>query len=106
MIARARRSRSWRSGSATEVWCRTCSCFIGLLPLFILREESANGATNLSARLSLQLLPLCLDSHVTRVMSFDCHIESFFKLLKSAGQHVEQCQQEPAEAIAKRLLVA
>jgi hypothetical protein len=33
-------------------------------------------------------------------------IESFFKLLKSAGQHVEQWQQENAEAIAKRLLVA
>jgi hypothetical protein len=33
-------------------------------------------------------------------------IESFFKLLKSAGQHVEQWQQATAEAIAKRLLVA
>ena len=33
-------------------------------------------------------------------------IESFFKLLKSAGQHVEQWQQETAEAIAKRSLVA
>jgi len=33
-------------------------------------------------------------------------IESFFKLLKSAGQHIEQWQQETAQAIAKRLLVA
>jgi hypothetical protein len=33
-------------------------------------------------------------------------IESFFKLLKSAGQEVEHWQQETAEAIAKRLLVA
>lgn len=33
-------------------------------------------------------------------------IESFFKLLKSAGQAVEQWQQEGGEAIAKRLLVA
>lgn len=33
-------------------------------------------------------------------------IESFFKRLKSAGQHVEQWQQETAAAIAKRLLVA
>jgi len=33
-------------------------------------------------------------------------IESFFKLLKSAGPHVEQWQQETAQAIAKRLLVA
>jgi hypothetical protein len=33
-------------------------------------------------------------------------IESFFKLLKRAGQHVEQWQQESAQAVAKRLLVA
>ena len=33
-------------------------------------------------------------------------IESFFKLLKSAGPHVAQWQQATAEAIAKRLLVA
>jgi len=33
-------------------------------------------------------------------------IESFFKLLKRAGQHVEQWQQENASRIAKRLLVA
>jgi hypothetical protein len=33
-------------------------------------------------------------------------IESFFKLLKSAGMNVEQWQQESASAIAKRLLVA
>ena len=33
-------------------------------------------------------------------------IESFFKLLKSAGQHLESWQQESAQAIAKRLLVA
>jgi hypothetical protein len=33
-------------------------------------------------------------------------IESFFKLLKSAGQQVEQWQQESGEAIAKRLVVA
>lgn len=33
-------------------------------------------------------------------------IETFFKLLKSAGHNVEQWQQESAEALAKRLLVA
>ena len=33
-------------------------------------------------------------------------IESYFKLLKRAGQHLEQWQQESAEAIAKRLVVA
>ncbi|MBI3950925.1 MAG: hypothetical protein HY314_10785 [Acidobacteria bacterium] len=33
-------------------------------------------------------------------------VESYFKLLKSAGQHVEQWQQETAQAVAKQLLVA
>jgi hypothetical protein len=33
-------------------------------------------------------------------------IETFFKLLKRAGQHLEQWQQESAQAVAKRLLVA
>jgi hypothetical protein len=32
-------------------------------------------------------------------------VESYFKLAKSAGHHIEQWQQESAEAIAKRLLV-
>lgn len=32
-------------------------------------------------------------------------IESFFKLLKRGGQHLEQWQQESVEAIAKRLLI-
>jgi Transposase DDE domain len=33
-------------------------------------------------------------------------IESYFKLLKGAGMHLEQWQQETAQAVAKRLLVA
>ena len=33
-------------------------------------------------------------------------IESYFKLLKRAGQHIEQWQQETASAITKRLVVA
>lgn len=33
-------------------------------------------------------------------------VESYFKLLKGAGLHVEQWQQETAQAVAKRLLVA
>lgn len=33
-------------------------------------------------------------------------VESYFKLLKSAGLHLEQWQQETASAMAKRLLVA
>jgi hypothetical protein len=33
-------------------------------------------------------------------------IETYFKLLKRAGHHVEQWQQETAEAVAKRMLIA
>ena len=33
-------------------------------------------------------------------------IESFFKLLKSAGMHLESWQQETGEAVARRLLIA
>ena len=33
-------------------------------------------------------------------------IESYFKLLKGSGQHVEQWQQESADAVLKRLLVS
>ena len=79
MIASARRSRSWRSGSATEVWCRTCSCFIGLLQLPILLEEPENGETALPPHLPLQLLHLCLDHQVNRFMGCDCHIEQRYR---------------------------
>jgi hypothetical protein len=82
MIARARRSRSWRSASATEVWCRTCSCFIGLLHYFILREEPENGEPELAAHLSLQLLHLCLDYQGNCFMGCDCHIEDAFLVTK------------------------
>jgi hypothetical protein len=33
-------------------------------------------------------------------------IESFYKLIKRGGQHLEQWQQESAEALARRLLIA
>ena len=82
MIARARRSRSCRSGSATEVWCRTCSCFIGLLHRIILLEELESGETALAPRIPLQLLHLCLDSQVNHFMGCDCHIECYHKSLK------------------------
>jgi hypothetical protein len=90
MIASARRSRSCRSGSATEVWCRTCSCFIGLLHFLILLEEPENGETGLAPHIPLQLLHLRLDHQVNRFMGCDCHIELCIKELKSAmglGQH-------------------
>jgi hypothetical protein len=100
MIARARRSRSWRSGSATEVWWRTCSCFIELLPLFILREEPENGETGLSPHLPLQLLHLRLDYQIYRFMGCDCHIELAFKRLKSLAQlgHLPKADEQSARA--------
>ena len=82
MIASARRSRSCPSGSATEVWCRTCSCFIGLLHPPIVLEESENGETGVSLHVPLQLLRLRLDYQVNRFMGCDCHIEVFFRTFK------------------------
>ena len=77
MIVRARRNRSWRSDSATELWCRTCSCFIGFLPLFILREEPENGETELAV-FPLHLLRLRLDYQVNGFMGCDCHISGCY----------------------------
>jgi hypothetical protein len=101
MIARARRSRSWRSGSATEVWCRTCSCFIGLLHLIILLEEPENGETELALHLPLQLLHLRLDDQVDRFMGCDCHIETYhdrlkniFELERFSGSSVHAIEQD------------
>jgi hypothetical protein len=98
MSVRARRSRSGRSGSATEVWCRTCSCFIGLLHLFILLEEPKNGETELSLHVPLQLLHLRLDYQVNPFMGCDCHIEEAFRLLKQEfGWGHWACQNQQAQ---------
>jgi hypothetical protein len=98
MVARARRSRSWRSGSTTEVWCRTCSCFIGLLHHPILLKEPKNGETKLSLHVPLQLLHLCLDYQVNRFMGCDCHIEETFRLLKQElGWGGCSCQKQQAQ---------
>jgi len=43
---------------------------------------------------------------VTRWYYWRWRIESYFKLLKSAGQQVEQWEQESGEAIARRLVIA
>lgn len=102
MIARARRSRSCQSGSATEIWCRTCSCFIGLLHLLILLEEPANGETGLSLSVPLQLLHLCLDHQVYRFTGCDCHIERFHYTLKQ-GCTVERLQFEEAHTLKNAL---
>jgi hypothetical protein len=102
MIASARRSRSCRSGSATEVWCRTCSCFIGLLHFPILLEESENGEIELTPHIPLQLLHLCLDHQVNRFMGCDCHIEVWHKVLKS-GCRIEARQLESAARVQRCL---
>ena len=46
------------------------------------------------------------DTQIAQWYYWRWKIESFFKLLKSAGHSIEQWQQETAAAIAKRLLVA
>jgi hypothetical protein len=98
MIVSARRSRSWRSGSTTEVWCRTCNCFIGLLHLLILLEEPENGETGLSPHLPLQLLHLPPDYQVNRFMGCDCHIEETFRVLKQElGWSRCSCQKQQAQ---------
>jgi hypothetical protein len=79
MIASARRSRSCRSGAATEVWCRTCSCFLGRLHPFIVEKTPENGETLLLLHLPLQLLHLCLNRQVNRFVGCDCHIEFLFR---------------------------
>jgi hypothetical protein len=54
--------------------------------------------TNASPRISAEQLAHCY--------YWRWRIESYFKLLKSHGQHIEQWQQHTGEAIARRLLVA
>lgn len=46
------------------------------------------------------------DTQIAQWYYWRWKIESFFKLLKSAGHHIEHWQQDTAAAIAKRLLVA
>jgi hypothetical protein len=88
MIASARRSRSCWSESATEVWCRTCSCFIVPLPISILMERNNDGETALSLHVPLQLLHLRLDHQVNRFMGCDCYIEDWHGAEK---EHTRSC---------------
>ena len=99
MIARARRSRSCRSGSATEVWCRTCSCLIGRLHPFIVRETPENGETGLSLHVPLQLLHLCTNHQVNRFVGCDCHIEFLFRDSKQFTGLID-CQARAEAALA------
>ena len=67
----------------TEVWCRTCSCFIVPLQLFIFKEENDDGETGLARHVSLQLLHLRRNHQVYRFMGCDCHIDLAIKRWKS-----------------------
>jgi hypothetical protein len=100
MIASARRSRSCRSGSATEVWCRTNNCFIVPLQTSILMEENNNSEPGLSVHVSPQLLHLRRNHQVYRFMGCDCHIELVFKRLKSLAAlgHLPKSDDQSARA--------
>ena len=107
MIASARRSRSCRSGSATEVWCRTCSCFIGRLHPFIVEEIPENGETTLPLHLPLQLLHLCPNHQVNRFVGCDCHIEQGVKITKRGGWQWQRTRMtDPQRAARLWLAVA
>ncbi len=67
------------------------------------RDEDGNV---LAVWLLLSNLPPQVDAATIALWYYwRWRIESFFKLLKSAGQHIEEWQQETARAIARRMLV-
>lgn len=79
-----------------------------LLPMRLIVSELRNQRGKVLAR--WLLLSNC-PSSITAPMLAQWYywrwgIESFHKLLKQAGQHVEQWQQETAAALSRRLLVA
>ena len=76
------------------------------LRLIVSRVCDAAGAT-LAVWYLLTNLPATVDTATIALWYYwRWRIESFFKLLKSAGQQVESWQQETGAAIAKRLLIA
>jgi hypothetical protein len=78
------------------------------LPLRLVVSEvrTADGRVLARGLLWTNLPPTGAAATVALWYYWRWRIESFFKRLKSAGQHVEPWQQEMAEAVAKRLLVA
>ena len=78
------------------------------LPLRLIVSEVRNaGGRVLAVWLLLTNAPATVAAAtLARWYYWRWRIESFFKLLKSAGQCVEQGQQRSALALAKRLLVA
>ncbi len=73
----------------------------------IVSEVRAADGTVLARWQLLTNLPATVDAATVALWYYwRWQIESYFKLLKSAGQQLEQWQQEDAEAVARRLLVA
>src|SRR5882762_570222 len=107
MIASVRRSRSCRSGSATEVWCRTCSRLLGCLHPFIVEKTPENGETLVLLHIPLQLLHLCPNHQVNRFVGCDCHIEQGFKITKRGGWQWQRTRmRDPQRAARLWLAVA
>jgi hypothetical protein len=76
------------------------------LRLVVGRVVGADGET-LARWMLLSNVPIGYDAlTVTRWYYFRWRIESYFKLLKSAGQQVEEWEQESGEALARRLVIA
>jgi hypothetical protein len=79
------------------------------LPLRLVVAQLRNAQNAVLAQwLLLSNVPLAwaATEHLARCYYWRWRIESFFKLLKSHGQQLEQWQQETGAAIARRLLVA
>ena len=78
------------------------------LPLRLVVSEVRDGdGTLLATWLLLTNVPSSVSaSEVALWYYWRWRVESYFKLLKGAGLHLEQWQQETASAVAKRLLVA
>lgn len=78
------------------------------LPLRLVGSEVRDGdGTLLATWLLLTNVPASVSaSEVALWYYWRWRVESYFKLLKGAGLHLEQWQQETASAVAKRLLVA
>lgn len=75
--------------------------------LIVVRVQ-ARGAEQPLAQWTLlaNLPPAVAPETLARWYYWRWRIESYFKLLKSAGHHLEQWQQQSAPAIARRLLIA
>ncbi len=77
-----------------------------ILRLVLAQVRDQDGAVLATWRLWTNLPASVTTETVALWYYWRWRVESYFKLLKRAGQHVEQWQQENADAIAKRLMIA